>query len=107
MAQPPQRSERSRARIIDAAREVLVEGGERVRIKKFIDENGYFEAWWDLLPVDDTHTQQELDVAMRSLVSLFEQYVKLNRKIPPEFLNAGAAPERCLFAPPHLKPAHR
>ena len=77
----------------DGTTKVLVEGGERVLIKKYIDENGYFEAWWDLLPVDDSHTQQELDVAMRSLVSLFEQYVKLNRKIPPELLTTLAGIE--------------
>jgi len=57
----------------DGTTKVLVEGGERVRVNKFIDENGYFEAWWDLLPVDDARTQQELDIAMRSLVSLFER----------------------------------
>ncbi|MGA9574087.1 MAG: LON peptidase substrate-binding domain-containing protein, partial [Lysobacterales bacterium] len=77
----------------DGTTKVLVEGGERVGIKKFIDENGYFEAWWNPLPADDTHTQQELDVAMRSLVSLFEQYVKLNRKIPPELLTTLAGIE--------------
>jgi len=77
----------------DGTTKVLVEGGERVKINKFIDENGYFEAWWDLLPVDDKHTQQELDVTMRSLVSLFEQYVKLNRKIPPELLTTLAGIE--------------
>ena len=54
----------------DGTTKVLVEGGERVRISKFIDENGYFEAWWDPLKVDDDRTPQELDVAMRSLVSL-------------------------------------
>jgi len=77
----------------DGTTKVLVEGGERVRISKFIDENGYFEAWWDLLPVGETRTQQELDVSMRSLVSLFEQYVKLNRKIPPELLTTLAGIE--------------
>jgi len=77
----------------DGTTKVLVEGGERVRVNKFIDENGYFEAWWDLLPVDDARTQQELDIAMRSLVSLFEQYVKLNRKIPPELLTTLAGIE--------------
>ena len=77
----------------DGTTKVLVEGGERVKINKFIDENGYFEAWWDLLPVDESRTQQELDVAMRSLVSLFEQYVKLNRKIPPELLTTLAGIE--------------
>jgi len=77
----------------DGTTKVLVEGGERVRINNLIDENGYFEAWWDLLPVDDSRTQQELDVTMRSLVSLFEQYVKLNRKIPPELLTTLAGIE--------------
>jgi len=77
----------------DGTTKVLVEGGERVKINKFIDENGYFEAWWDLLPVDESRTQQELDVAMRSLISLFEQYVKLNRKIPPELLTTLAGIE--------------
>jgi len=77
----------------DGTTKVLVEGGERVRINKFIDENGYFEAWWDLLPADNSQTEQELDVAMRSLVSLFEQYVKLNRKIPPELLTTLAGIE--------------
>jgi len=77
----------------DGTTKVLVEGGERVKIIKVIDENGYFEAWWDLLPVDETRSQQELDVAMRSLVSLFEQYVKLNRKIPPELLTTLAGIE--------------
>jgi ATP-dependent Lon protease len=77
----------------DGTTKVLVEGGERVKISNFIDENGYFEAWWDLLPVDDSRTQQELEVTMRSLVSLFEQYVKLNRKIPPELLTTLAGIE--------------
>ena len=77
----------------DGTTKVLVEGGERVKINKFIDENGYFEAWWDLVPVDESRTQQELEVTMRSLVSLFEQYVKLNRKIPPELLTTLAGIE--------------
>ena len=77
----------------DGTTKVLVEGGERVRVNNFIDENGYFEAWWDLLPVDESRTEQELEVTMRSLVSLFEQYVKLNRKIPPELLTTLAGIE--------------
>jgi len=77
----------------DGTTKVLVEGGERVKIKNFIDENGYFEAWWEMLPVDESRTEQELEVTMRSLVSLFEQYVKLNRKIPPELLTTLAGIE--------------
>jgi len=77
----------------DGTTKVLVEGGERVRVTNFIDENGYFEAWWDMLPIDLSRTQQELEVTMRSLVSVFEQYVKLNRKIPPELLTTLAGIE--------------
>jgi ATP-dependent Lon protease len=77
----------------DGTTKVLVEGGERVRIKNFVDENGYFEAFWELLPVEDHSTEQEVEVTMRSLVSLFEQYVKLNRKIPPELLTTLAGIE--------------
>ena len=77
----------------DGTTKVLVEGGERVRISKFSDENGYFEANWDFVPVADEGTEKELEVTMRSLVSLFEQYVKLNRKIPPELLTTLAGIE--------------
>jgi len=77
----------------DGTTKVLVEGGERVKIKSFIDENGYFEAWWEMIPVEASHTEKELEITMRSLVSLFEQYVKLNRKIPPELLTTLAGIE--------------
>ncbi len=74
----------------DGTTKVLVEGGERVRVTKFSEENGFFEAHWELIPVVDEVSEKELDVTMRSLVSLFEQYVKLNRKIPPELLTTLA-----------------
>jgi ATP-dependent Lon protease len=74
----------------DGTTKVLVEGGERVRIKKFIEESGFFEAHWELVPVAEEVSEKELEVTMRSLVSLFEQYVKLNRKIPPELLTTLA-----------------
>ena len=77
----------------DGTTKVLVEGGERVRIKNLHDEGGYFEAWWEMLPLADDSTERELEVTMRSLVSLFEQYVKLNRKIPPELLTTLAGIE--------------
>jgi ATP-dependent Lon protease len=77
----------------DGTTKVLVEGGERVHITKFTEENGFFEANWELVPVSDDGTEKELDVTMRSLVSLFEQYVKLNRKIPPELLTTLAGIE--------------
>jgi ATP-dependent Lon protease len=74
----------------DGTTKVLVEGGERVRVTAFSEDKGYFEAQWE--PIEDTtdKSEKELEVTMRSLVSLFEQYVKLNRKIPPELLTTLA-----------------
>ena len=77
----------------DGTTKVLVEGGERVRISEYLEESGFFEASWELVPVTDEGTEKELEVTMRSLVSLFEQYVKLNRKIPPELLTTLAGIE--------------
>jgi ATP-dependent Lon protease len=77
----------------DGTTKVLVEGGERVRINSFVEDSGFFEANWELVPVADEGTEKELEVTMRSLVSLFEQYVKLNRKIPPELLTTLAGIE--------------
>jgi ATP-dependent Lon protease len=77
----------------DGTTKVLVEGGERVRINEFTEDSGFFEAGWELIPVDGARSEKALEVTMRSLVSLFEQYVKLNRKIPPELLTTLAGIE--------------
>ncbi len=77
----------------DGTTKVLVEGGERVKINTFVEENGFFEAFWELLPNEDNSSDKELEMSMRSLVSVFEQYVKLNRKIPPELLTTLAGIE--------------
>jgi ATP-dependent Lon protease len=69
----------------DGTVKVLVEGGERARIEGYTDNTSFFEARAEPLPdvVPDT---DELEALSRSIVSQFEQYVKLNRKIPPEVL---------------------
>jgi len=77
----------------DGTTKVLVEGGERVRIGRYLQESGFFEAEWELIPMEEGASEKELEVTMRSLVSLFEQYVKLNRKIPPELLTTLAGIE--------------
>jgi len=74
----------------DGTTKVLVEGGDRVRVTSFGDRQDFFEAHWEYLPDEDETGDKELEVMMRSLVSLFEQYVKLNRKIPPELLTTLA-----------------
>ncbi|MFB3078014.1 MAG: endopeptidase La, partial [Lysobacterales bacterium] len=77
----------------DGTTKVLVEGGERVRVTEFREENDFFEAYWKPIPVAEVVSEKELEVTMRSLVALFEQYVKLNRKIPPELLTTLAGIE--------------
>jgi len=77
-------------RLPDGTTKVLVEGGERVRITGMKEEGGYFEAEWASLEDEAEISDKELEVAMRSLVGVFEQYVKLNRKIPPELLTTLA-----------------
>lgn len=69
----------------DGTVKVLVEGVKRGKIKKFIENKEYFLAHVDVLEdkgVDD----REVEIFMRSLKSQFEQYVKLNRKIPAEIM---------------------
>ena len=77
----------------DGTTKVLVEGGERVRVNEYTEDSGFFEADWSLIPSTAEGSEKELEVTMRSLVSLFEQYVKLNRKIPPELLTTLAGIE--------------
>ncbi len=70
----------------DGTIKVLVEGANRARVADIVEEHGHFVADVEVLdPVSET-SERELDVTARSLVSLFEQYVKLNRKVPPELL---------------------
>ncbi len=73
-------------RLPDGTTKVLVEGACRVRIKSMDhDEQGYLVANWEELE-PEADSGQETEVTARSLMSLFEQYVKLSRKIPPELL---------------------
>ena len=69
----------------DGTVKVLVEGGKRARITGFTDNDSFFQAYADVL--DDGELEgQELEALARSVVGQFEQYIKLNKKIPPEVL---------------------
>ncbi|MGE4658883.1 MAG: endopeptidase La, partial [Gammaproteobacteria bacterium] len=50
--------------------------------------DGYFSAKVEILPDGEICDEREMDVVTRSVVSNFEQYVKLNKKIPPEMLTS-------------------
>ncbi len=77
----------------DGTTKVLVEGGERVKLFDFVDTEGFMSASWELISLEDDVSDEEMDVVNRSLVSMFEQYLKLNRKIPPELLTTLAGIE--------------
>jgi ATP-dependent Lon protease len=78
----------------DGTVKVLVEGEQRARAKEYNQEKGYLEA--SLEPVEEVSTalqEPEVGILMRSLMSQFEQYIKLNKKIPPEVLSPLASIE--------------
>ena len=69
----------------DGTVKVLVEGGERARIAKFAENPDFFQAYAEVLE-DRLGDDRELEALARTVVSQFEQYIKLNKKIPPEVL---------------------
>ena len=69
----------------DGTVKVLVEGGERATVTGFRDTESYFEAYTSPLP-DESGEPRELEALGRTVVSQFEQYIKLNKKIAPEVL---------------------
>ena len=80
----------------DGTVKVLVEGGARARISSFVDNENFFEATVEIIE-EDTETGADIEALARSVVSQFEQYVKLNKKVPPEVLvsvNQIEEPER-------------
>ncbi|MDX2411372.1 MAG: endopeptidase La [Woeseiaceae bacterium] len=71
----------------DGTVKVLVEGSERALIDR-LNVTDYFSAEISLLSEDDRHDEREIDVLVRSIIAQFEQYVKLNKKVPPEILTS-------------------
>ena len=69
----------------DGTVKVLVEGGRRARITGFTDNPSFFQAVAEVMDEREGESQ-ELEALSRSVVSQFEQYIKLNKKIPPEVL---------------------
>jgi ATP-dependent Lon protease len=69
----------------DGTVKVLVEGGRRAAITAFKETESFFEAIVEPL-ADVTGEAKEMEAISRSVVSQFEQYIKLNKKIAPEAL---------------------
>lgn len=73
----------------DGTVKVLVEGVKRAKISEFIETEEYFTANIDFLQTTDDDVENS-EVLVRSAISQFEGYVKLNKKIPPEVLTSVA-----------------
>ena len=71
----------------DGTVKVLVEGTQRARIGRVIDEETHFVAEAEPI-VTDGSAQNEIEAMRRTLLTQFDQYVKLNKKIPPEILTS-------------------
>ena len=69
----------------DGTVKVLVEGGQRVRIEKIAESEEFLAAEVETLESDESD-ERETEALSRSLIAQFEQYVKLNKKVPPEIL---------------------
>ncbi|PXW63654.1 endopeptidase La [Methylobacterium sp. B4] len=71
----------------DGTVKVLVEGAGRAQIESFVRSDEYYEAQ-ALTLTDDLGDRVEAEALARSVISEFENYVKLNKKISPEVVSA-------------------
>ena len=71
----------------DGTVKVLVEGSYRASLKKFNNRVNFYSADIEEIPAVALN-ERESEVLVRSLMSQFEQYVKLSRKVPPEILTS-------------------
>jgi ATP-dependent Lon protease len=71
----------------DGTVKVLVEGISRAEVQRYTDHETYYEAYAHPLP-DAEGDKVEVEALARSVVSEFENYVKLNKKVSPEVVGA-------------------
>jgi ATP-dependent Lon protease len=77
----------------DGTVKVLVEGVDRASIDKLV-EGEFFSAEVSVFADIERYEEREMDVLTRSVITQFEQYVKLNKKVPPEILTSLAGIEQ-------------
>jgi ATP-dependent Lon protease len=74
----------------DGTIKVLVEGAQRAQILEFTESETIFSATAELLE-PASGDDKEVDILSRSVMHQFDQYVKLNKKVPPEILTSLAS----------------
>jgi ATP-dependent Lon protease len=71
----------------DGTIKVLVEGGQRAQILKVVGNEDFFAAQVVVLESEQMD-EREMEALMRSVMAQFDNYVKLNKKIPPEIISS-------------------
>ncbi|MBD9477954.1 endopeptidase La [Pseudoxanthomonas sp. PXM02] len=74
----------------DGTIKVLVEGTARVSVSNVVERDGSLYGQGEEIDSTDEREPREIEAVARSLMGLFEQYVKTNRKLPPELLQTLA-----------------
>ena len=70
----------------DGTIKVLVEGVTRVRLTRVHEMDGALAGHAEILEAVEPREPREVEAIVRSLMGLFEQYIKTNRKLPPELM---------------------
>ncbi|MDO8926650.1 MAG: endopeptidase La [Sideroxyarcus sp.] len=73
----------------DGTVKVLVEGTQRAKVLRIFDDKSHLDAEIQAVPADE-EIGHEAEAMRRALINQFDQYVKLNKKIPPEILTSLA-----------------
>ncbi|MGQ0752616.1 MAG: endopeptidase La [Betaproteobacteria bacterium] len=73
----------------DGTVKVLVEGNQRARINDIVDVKTHYAVNATPVPLEPS-TDHEVEAMRRTMIQQFDQYVKLNKKIPPEILTSLA-----------------
>ena len=69
----------------DGTVKVLVEGVARARVIRFSENDEFFEVYADVMSEKESE-EEEIEALSRSVISQFEEYLKLNKKVSPEAL---------------------
>ena len=72
----------------DGTIKVLVEGVQRARVHNLRDGDEFFVAGYTMLENEVSIEDKELEILSRSILGAFDQYVKLNKKVPAEILTS-------------------
>ncbi len=76
----------------DGTVKVLVEGQQRAKVNRIDDGEHHFSAnLTPVIPETNKETEAEVEALRRAVMQQFDQYVKLNKKIPPEILTSIAS----------------